>query len=211
VLIFNTENGLSKLKKDPSAKFQKNVKETLKKCHIIISSLNKFKFIQIKPQAPKLNALIKLHKENLPIRPVVNYKNAPTYNIAKFLAKWLKQNLNLPYKYNINNTTQCAESLMKLNVLPMSKIATLDITNLYTNIPSNETIELVYHKLQEMNPDCVNLHDEINELLKVTIFQNYFITDNTFWQQENGTPMGSPISSILAEIFLQNSRKYVVP
>jgi hypothetical protein len=204
VLFFNTENGLNKLKKDPTVKFQKNVKEVLKKCRIIINSSNKYKFIQIKPQAPKLNALIKLHKENLPIRPVVNYKNAPTYYTAKFLAKWLKQNLDLPYKYNINSTIHCAESLKKLNILPTSKIITLDITNLYTNIPSNETIELVYHKLQEINPDSVKLHNEINELLKVTIYQNYFESSNTIWQQENGTPMGSPISSILAEIFLQN-------
>jgi hypothetical protein len=34
--------------------------------------------------------------------------------------------------------------------------------------------------------------------------QNYFEFDNIIWQQENGTPMGSPISSILAEIFLQH-------
>jgi hypothetical protein len=55
-----------------------------------------------------------------------------------------------------------------------------------------------------MNQDSVNIHNEINELLKLTIFQNYFISDNTIWQQDNGTPMGAPISSILEEIFLQN-------
>jgi hypothetical protein len=55
------------------------------------------------------------------------------------------------------------------------------------------------------------LHDEINELLKITIFQNYFVSDNTIWQQENGTPMGSPISGILAEIFLQNLEKKWYP
>jgi hypothetical protein len=119
--------------------------------------------------------------------------------------------VNLPYKYNIINTTHCAESLIKLNVLPTSKIITLDITNLYTNIPSKETIELVYHMLQEMIPDSKKLHDEINELLKITIFQNYFVSDNTIWQQENGTPMGSPISGILAEIFLQNLEKKWYP
>jgi hypothetical protein len=104
VQLFNTENGLRMLKKDPTAKFQNNVKEVVKKCNIIINKSNKYKFIQIKPQAPKLNVLIKLHKVNLPIRPVVNYKNAPTYHIAKFLAKWLKQNMDLPYKYNIDST-----------------------------------------------------------------------------------------------------------
>jgi hypothetical protein len=42
----------------------------------------------MKPQAPELNALIKLHKEKQPIGPMVYYKNAPTYKIAEFIAKW---------------------------------------------------------------------------------------------------------------------------
>jgi hypothetical protein len=89
---------MNKLNKYPTVKFQRNVKEVVKKCNIIINKSNKYKFIQMKPQAPKLNALIKLHKDNLTIRPVVNYRNAPTYHIEKFLAKWLKQNMNLSYK-----------------------------------------------------------------------------------------------------------------
>jgi retron-type reverse transcriptase len=86
----------------------------------------------------------------------------------------------------------------------MSKIITLDITNLYTSIPSNEVIELINQKLQELGLDSKNLQDEVIELAKVTIHQNYFESNNMFWQQDSGTPMGSPISSILAEIFLQN-------
>jgi hypothetical protein len=179
---------------------QKNVKEVVNKCNIIINRSNKYKFIQIKPQAPKLNALFKFHKVNLPVRPVVKYKNSPTYYIAKFLAKWFKQNMDLPYKH-IDSTIHCAEALKKLNILPMSKAITLDITSLYTNIPCNETIELVNHKLQEIGPDSKNLQDEINELVKVKIHQNYFESSNKFGQQDNGTPIGSPISNILLKSF----------
>jgi hypothetical protein len=171
---FNTENGLRLLKKDPTAKFQRNVKDVVKKCNIIINKSNKYKFIQIKPQAPKLNALIKLHKDNLPIRPVVNYKNAPPYYIAKFLAKWLKQNMDLPFKYNIDSTIHCAEALKKINIQPTSKIITSDITNLYTSIPSNEVIDLINQKLHEIGLDNKNLQDEVIELAKVTIHQNNF-------------------------------------
>jgi hypothetical protein len=42
------------------------------------------------------------------------------------------------------------------------------------------------------------------ELIKTTTSQNYFEFNDLIWQQENGTPMGSPVSCILAEIFLQN-------
>jgi hypothetical protein len=40
-------------------------------------------------------------------------------------------------------------------------------------------------------------------MVKITMNQNYFEVDNTLWLQENGSPMGSPVSSMLAEIFLQ--------
>jgi hypothetical protein len=35
------------------------------------------------PIAPNLLATIKLHKENKPIRPIINWRNAPAYEIAK--------------------------------------------------------------------------------------------------------------------------------
>jgi hypothetical protein len=40
---------------------------------------------QMKPQAPCLNALIKTHKVDKPIRLVINNIHAPSYKLAKFL------------------------------------------------------------------------------------------------------------------------------
>jgi hypothetical protein len=42
------------------------------------------------PTASDLNATIKLHKQNTPIRPVVNWKNPLACNMAKFVTKTLK-------------------------------------------------------------------------------------------------------------------------
>jgi hypothetical protein len=42
------------------------------------------------------------------------------------------------------------------------------------------------------------------ELVKTTLNQNYFEFNNAIWHQESGRLMGFPISSILAEISLQN-------
>jgi hypothetical protein len=72
----------------------------------IIDKSNKIKYMQIKSQAPWLNVVVKLHKETT-IRPIVNYKNAPTYHIAKVMTKWLKQNTELSFKYSVDNWLQC--------------------------------------------------------------------------------------------------------
>ena len=45
--------------------------------------------MQMKPMAPKLNALIKTHKEDKPIRPVINNIQAPSYKLTKYLNKKL--------------------------------------------------------------------------------------------------------------------------
>ena len=34
-----------------------------------------------------MNSLIKIHKLNNPIRPLINFKKAPTYKIAKIIAQ----------------------------------------------------------------------------------------------------------------------------
>jgi hypothetical protein len=115
------------------------------------------------------------------------------------MAKWLKQNLDLPYTCNVNNSLQCAQNTKKLKDTHTHRIITLDITNLYTNIPSMKTLDIIKTKLQndiQGDTECLN---EACHLINVAIKQNYFKAKEKVWQQTDGTPMGSPISSILAE------------
>jgi hypothetical protein len=49
----------------------------------------------MKPIAPQLNALIKIHKEDKPIRPVINNIRAPSYEIVKYINRKLNQLIQL--------------------------------------------------------------------------------------------------------------------
>jgi hypothetical protein len=42
------------------------------------------------PTALNLHATIELHKGNTPIRPIIDWENAPAYELAKHLAKTLQ-------------------------------------------------------------------------------------------------------------------------
>jgi hypothetical protein len=57
--------------------------------------------------------------------------------------------MDLSFKYNTNNTSQCAEALTKLKIHPMSRMITFDIENLYTNIPNNGVMDLIKAKLHK--------------------------------------------------------------
>jgi len=78
----------------------------------------------------------------------------------------------------------------------------LDIKDLYVNLPTKNILHTTAFWLSRNNNDQVII-DQTLHLLKTTLGQNYFQHNNQFYQLDKGITMGSPISSTLAEIYLQ--------
>jgi hypothetical protein len=76
---FIRENQIIQLNTDPTHSFQKQIQQIIQKCNAIIDKNQHKYLLQMKPMAPQLNALIRIHKEDKPIRPVINYVQAPSY------------------------------------------------------------------------------------------------------------------------------------
>jgi hypothetical protein len=103
------ERRITRLNKDPTYFYQKQIQQAIKKCDILIEKRINNYLIIIKPKAPKLSALIKINKVNEPIRSVVNNTQAPSYKIAKYLNKRLNDIINLPCMYNTKNLYEIAQ------------------------------------------------------------------------------------------------------
>jgi hypothetical protein len=58
---------------------------------------------QFSPTPPKFKAQLKIHKEDISIRPMVNNINSPAYTLAEFLRNSPGDILNLPNAYNAPN------------------------------------------------------------------------------------------------------------
>jgi hypothetical protein len=82
---------------------------------------------------------------------------------------------------------------------PEHKLLTLDIKDLYVNIPINETIHLTTKLLNDNGTNTQDTKDLIN-ILRTTLHQNYFQYNNTFYKPKTGIAMGSLLSGIVAEI-----------
>jgi hypothetical protein len=50
------------------------------------SDSQKRKFIHLNPSPPTFKGLINIHQQEAPIRPVINWRNTPSYNVAKWEA-----------------------------------------------------------------------------------------------------------------------------
>jgi hypothetical protein len=112
-----------------------------------------------------------MHKPNNPIRPVVNNVQAPTYKIAKFLAQRLNDYLNLKNHFIVKNSTTLANNLTKLKVNDNHKMITLDIKDLYVNIPIKETLDITKDILLQHNEEQTT--KQIINLLHTILQQNY--------------------------------------
>jgi hypothetical protein len=65
---------------------------------------NNNKYINMNPRAPHVYGTIRLHKQQKPVCPVVNWKDSPGYKLAKYVTVQLSNILELPNTYNIQNS-----------------------------------------------------------------------------------------------------------
>jgi hypothetical protein len=142
---------------------QWDVRNTVNECQQIIHKSDRWKYFNLNPTAPTIRGLVKVHK-GAPIRPVVNWKNAPAYKLAKLLARKIHTYIPLPYTFNVENTVQLMKDLTELPYDHNIKFASLDINNMYSNIPIKEMITAL-ENLCEVN----NLEDKTKQdVLSIT-------------------------------------------
>jgi hypothetical protein len=185
---------------EPTNKFQKLINKTMQECNLIIDK-RQIKFLtQKKASPPTLKAQLQLHKTDIPIRPVINNRTAPACKLAKQLSKILNQYISLNNHYTVTNSTKIANDLTKLQIHVNRRMITLDIKDIYVNIPIDETLDIIRARLLQNN-DAQITH-QIFSLLRQS-YQNYFTSQQNIYQPNQGMSMGSPISSLIAKIFLQ--------
>jgi len=94
-----------------------------------------------------------------------------------------------------------ATDLTNLKINENHKLITYDIKDLYVNIPKEETQTITKSRLLKSND--TQIMQQIITPMRLVLSQNHFTFHNKVYQPEKGFFMGSPISSTIAEIFLQ--------
>ena len=72
-------------------------------------------------------------------------------------------------------------------------MASFDIKSLFTNIPLTETLNLCAQSLYRNQTHVNNLSKKsFYKLLKITMYESFFIFDGKFYEQCDGVAMGPP-------------------
>ena len=152
--------------------------------------------------------LPKLHKTKLSIRPIVSQINHPTRNISNFLHETLLDTATNAPSY-IKNSYELIEIIKQIQYHPDLILITCDIVSLYTNIPTKEGIELATKAYTEHNAKKENKLSSIamKTLLNNTLINNVFRYNKDFYQQTNGTAMGTIMAPTYANCYLYYKEK----
>jgi hypothetical protein len=132
----------------------------------------------------------------------VVWQHTPAYKLAKMFSEKIKTYIPLPYAYNVKNTVQFIEDLSDILFDPNLKLASFDITNMYTNIPTEKLLNIINIMCDNYNMENT-LKQEILRISGLIIAQNCFKFQDTVYLQKDDLAMGALTSSIFSEIFLQ--------
>jgi hypothetical protein len=141
--------------------------------------------MNMKPTAPSLNAYIKSHKQDEPILPVINNIQAPSYRTVKFLNKKLQSLIDLPNTYTTMNSYEIAQELHNTQINKNHRTITLDIKDLYVNLPIQNILCITKFWLNKNNWDSTTTEQTLY-LLETVLKQNYFQYNNRYYQPNKG-------------------------
>jgi len=80
----------------------------------------------------------------------------------------------------------------------------LDIVSLFTNIPTNLALESVAERWDQISKSTNIPWLEFVNAIKKILDSTFFMFNNKIYKQKFGTPMGSPVSSINADIIMDD-------
>ena len=83
-----------------------------------------------------------------------------------------------------------------------------DVTSLFTNIPVDETIEIIANRLFANSMYFEGFdRSEFTKLLSISVKNCHFIFNGKIYQQIDGVAMGSPLGPLFANIFMSFHEK----
>jgi hypothetical protein len=200
---FITSNKFSIINNDLTNNFQKQIRHTINNCPLVIPKDRKWMYTNLNPSAPTIRGLPKIHNTNIPIRPVINWKQAPAYKLAKLLSQLIQTHIPPPNTFNVKNSRHLMDDLMEIPYQQDIQLVSFDIENMYSNIPTDELNHIIRSTCIEQNLE-EKFTDEILSVTHAILQQNYFQFQDSCYIQKTGLAMGAPTSSILSEIYLQH-------
>ena len=138
--------------------------------------------------SPKFYGLPKVHKEGIPLRPIVSSVGSVSYETAKELSR-ISKPLVGKTTHLVKNTKDFIESIQDITLKTDECLVSYDVEALFTSVPIQPALTITKNKLEEDR----DLHlrtsmsvQHISWLLEFCLKSTYFSFQGRFYQQLRG-------------------------
>ena len=134
-------------------------------------------------QLPRLYGLAKVHKKNIPLRPVLSMPGSPYHKITQKVTDWL----SVVPESKINSSTQNTVDSLKRTTLKSDEAIIL------FDVPAKEAIQEAANRLYSGDVQAPSVEKETLITLAIICCTNVILsTHDGNFRQIDGLAMGSP-------------------
>ena len=203
-----SQSSYKKISTDPTNRYKSRLITLLKKIKTE-GGMDEATYRRLYPTGaspPKFYGLPKVHKSGMPLRPIVSSIGSVTYQTAKELSRILKPLVGRS-PHHVQNNQDFLKQLEEIKMGPDDIIMSYDVRALFTSVPIKPTLKIIQKLLEEDHtlPQSTTMTvKNITCLLEFCLTSTYFTFQEEFYEQVEGAAMGSLLSPIVANLYMED-------
>ncbi|XP_024892886.1 uncharacterized protein LOC112468084 [Temnothorax curvispinosus] len=152
---------------------------------------------------PRCYGLPKIHKDGSPLRIIVSTLGSPLYNMAYFLHNILEKSVPKPESY-IKDGWSFVELIGDVGIGEDDVLISLDVASLFTNIPKDLVLKAIERRWNHISKETKLSRPQFLSAVDLILSSTSFSFNGQIYEQIFGSPMGSPLSPILADMVMED-------
>ena len=154
---------------------------------------------------PKFYGLHKVHKLDKPLRCIVSTCGSVIYGVAKELTKILKPLVG-KFPHHINSIQDFVEQVKHITLALGECLSSYDVSALFASVPVHPALRVIKDLLERdptLKDRTVLPVEDIILLLEFCLKNTYFSFQGQFSEHVEGRAMGSLVSPIVANLYME--------
>ena len=171
----------------------------------ILNSEETKNFKHYNSTSPLYYGLPKIHKENIPLRPIISCINSPTRGLSLLFSNILSSSFNTFNKFRIKDTFELVHKI-RHKIIPQNYVlVSLDVISLFSNISKDLFLNIIKKHWHLITSQYQTISkNKFIEIISFIFENNTFKFEEKYYKQIFGTPMGSIISPIIGDIVIND-------
>ena len=136
-------------------------------------------------------SLLKKHQDGIPLRPIVSNQGSACHPLSRFLVEIISPLTGKSSPY-VKNSAHYVEKISNTQI-HSNQMVSLDIVSLFTKVPTDETLAVIWDKLAAdllLEERIYIPIDNLIEMLTFCVKTTYFGMGSDIYWQDEGLTMG---------------------